>query len=818
MNKKIITALIFILLYSSLAFMEGVNPATNRRKNVLLSAMDQTDNENQVNINTALAPDTITQPTIPAISSADNFNFNHVNQEKLSEPKKDLDSNHQNINEKKNENEFDEEETIDFNFENTSLEQLINYVADVFHYQFISPEILDPLPQGEKKVKGNLISFKTNRSLSKKEAWNLFLTFLNMAGFGVTPDPQLNTFRILSFDAAKRSPLPTYIGIDPKKIPEDIATSDQLIRYVYFIENSTVDSLKPIIDQLKSPSTTVVMLQEHQAILMVDRAYNIVNLMRIIKELDKVSMPQTMSVLKLRRAAAKEVAELYQTLIKSEDAKAPQNRLLQKKQPTSYYFPENVRVIAEERSNSLILLGPIEAIKKIENFVIQHIDVELDKSFSPLFVYNLKYANATVIAKIMSEVTQIGSESGMRAIGGVRGTDKFLKPMTFTADETANRIVIKGDYEDYLKAKEIIDQLDEPQEQVAVEVLLLSLNINDLKILGTQLRTKQPGGVTGLLGNNIAWQTSGLFGGTSKTAVNTPEGIQTTSTGSGSQRLLADLISLVTNTAAGNTIISLGDSAGAYAIIQALESISSTQTVANPFLLATNRTKASVTVGTTYRVVASVIIQTGSNPQNTYKDEATNLVVDVEPTINSDGMITLDIGVLLEAIIGTFNTAFFQKSTQNVKTKAIVADKEVIAIGGLIQDTTVDIVSKVPILGDIPILGWLFKNRSKQETKNSLLILVSTQVVRPDNTATGDNFTLRRINKYEGDITRLHPMIERKDPIHRWFFEDKKEESDYLANDFIFNRHDHATKLTRKQKRKNKAVATQTGDAQGAKA
>ncbi len=801
MNKKIISLLFIVLHASSQAANERHPNFVNRRKNILLSAVDQPSLNTNIDANEADVPK-------ERKNTPDDKEFRDIDAQPNDVQTEESGGVEIGVGKimQKETPEIDDEETIDFNFENTSLDQLINYVADVFHYQFISPEILDPLPQGEKKIKGNLVSFKTNRSLSKHEAWDLFLTFLNMAGFGVTPDPQPNTFRILSFDTAKRAPLPTFIGVDLNKIPEDIADSDQLIRYVYFIENTTIEALEPMINQMKSPTATVLMLKEHRAILIIDRAYNTVSLMRIIKELDKVSMPQTMSVLKLRRAGAKEVAELYQALIKGGDEKAPaQNRVLQRKQPTSYYFPENVRVIAEERTNSLILLGPVESIKKIEDFVIQYIDVELDKSFSPLFVHNLRYADAGIVSEIMSEVTKIGSESGLRAIGGVRGTDKFLKPMTFTPDKSTNRIIIKADYEDYLKAKAIIEKLDEPQAQVAIEVLILSLSVSDMKILGTQLRTKQPCGTNGIFGNNVTWQTSGLFGGSGYTQ----EGVVVNSAGSGASRLLGDLINLVTTAGAGSTVVSLGDAAGAYAIIQALESINSTQTVANPFLLATNRTKATVEVGTTERVIASSIIQTGTDVgQDTYKDEAADLTVVVTPTINSDGMITLDLNISLESFLGVFNPAFVQKNTQKVVTKALVADKEVIAVGGLVQDTTNDTVSKVPILGDIPIIGWLFKNRNKQEMKQSLLILISTQIVRPDNNGGGDAFTLRHIDKYESSLSSLYPREQKIDPIHRWFFEDRQEDSGQLLDDFVFNRHAHATEgMAAKRKRNRKAKA-----------
>lgn len=703
------------------------------------------------------------------------------------------------------------DESITFNFENASLEQLVTYVGEVFGYQFIIPDALDPVPSSEKSLKGNLISFKTHRPLSKKEAWNLFLTFLNMASFSVVNDPLPNTFRITTTEVAKRSSIPTYIGIDFDKFPPTVAGSDQLIRYIYFIENSTSEAIEPVINQIRSAQSEIYFLREHRAFLIIDTAYNIGSLMKVVFELDKVSMPQSMSVLKLKRADADDVAKLYKSLMGGDEKAQPQNRFLQKKPSTSHFFPENVRVIAEGRTNSLILLGPIDAIKKIEDFVIQYVDVELDKTFSPLFVYTLRYADAETVANIMTEVTGIGKSSGLRDVGAVRGVDKFMRPMTFTPEKVGNRIIVKGDYEDFIKAKEIMDRLDEPQQQVAIEVLILSIDVNEVKILGAQMRAKQPCGTTGLFGGNVAWQTSGLFTGPNSAA----QGIVQNINGLGNERLLGNLLNLVTTAASGNTIVSLGDITGAFAIIQALETINSTQTLANPYLLATNRTPAKVSVGITQRVVASEVIQTGSPAQQTFKDESANLTVNVTPLINSDGMITLDLNIIIENFLGVFDPNNVQKNSRTVVTKTIVADKEVIAIGGLMQDQTSNSQSKLPILGDIPLLGWLFKNKSKEENRNNLLILVSTEIVRPDHKG-GNNFTLRHVNETESMLSKMYSPTDRIDPINRWFFEDRQTDAGQTFDRFIFDaRHNIAESVLGDSKRKRKRVKQASVESQG---
>ncbi len=120
---------------------------------------------------------------------------------------------------------------------------------------------------------------------------------------------------------------------------------------------------------------------------------------------------------------------------------------------------------------------------------MQSVDTELTVPYSPLHVLQLRYADATTVANIMNEVTKFGATTEAGKVGGVRGGDKYLKPITFTPEPETNRIVVKGDYEDFLKAKEVILELDAPQPQVGIEVLLLGITLSEAKQLGAQIRT-----------------------------------------------------------------------------------------------------------------------------------------------------------------------------------------------------------------------------------------------------------------------------------------------------------------------------------------
>jgi len=673
------------------------------------------------------------------------------------------------------------EDKIEFQFENASLELLINQIADLWKISFITDDAFNPLPLGTRSVKGTKITFKTNRPLTRDEAWDLFVTFLDISGFAILPEPQEDIYRITITENARKSPLPTFIGIDPELLPD----SDQIIRYVYFVENSSIEAIKTVVDVLKSAAAPALALQDHKAFLITDKAYNIKNLMGIVKELDRVVMPQALSVLKLHKAEATDVKALYESLISQEAAGGP--RIFQpRKSPSSTYFPENVKLIAEPRTNSLILMGAQDAIKKIEDFIINHVDVDLAQPYSPLYVYQLKYADVQTVADIMNNITKFGNSSEAGRSGGIRGSDKFLKPMSFTPEPDTNQLVIKGDYTDYLAAKEIIDKLDESQPQVAVEVLILGVTLLEQKELGAQLRSKVPG-TDGLLGDNVRWQTSGLFYGVNAQGI---EENQTTT--SGSQRLLGNLVNLVLGAPAGNTVVSLGaDAFGVWGIFQALQTISNAQIISNPFIVATNKTQAKVEVGEIRRVITGQVV--GQQTVNSFGNFGASLKVEISPQINSDGMIVLDIKVTLESFIGgNSDPNNAQKTVRKIETQTIVADKEVIALGGLIRNEIDENVSKTPVLGDIPVIGWLFKNRHKGDNKQNLLVLISSRIIEPGSTQDVASFTQGRVTEYQTVIDSMHDISEKRDPVYKVFFQNKSGQlTDHETDELIFRRHEY---------------------------
>ena len=692
--------------------------------------------------------------------------------------------------------EKEEEEKVELQFEDADLTNFITQIEELFEITFITDEAIQPLKQGAKAIKGNKITFKTHKPLAKQEVWGLLTTFLEIAGFTIVPQADPSMYRIQTLPTARKAPIPAYIGIDPEKLPDN----DQVIRYVYFIENSTSEAIKGIVDALKSKDAPMIELKEQKAILLTDKAYNVKTLMKIVKELDKVSTPQAMSIIKLKNADAQYIKELLDSLM-GIDEKNPYRPFTTRKPSTSLYFPENTRIIAEPRTNSLILLGTKDAIEKIEEFIKKNVDVDLDQPYSPLHTYQLKYADAETMSKIMNDVVQFGKDTPVGKAGGVRGQDKYLRQMAFTPEKETNRLIIRGHYEDYLMAKEIIDKLDEQQPQVAIEILILTVSVFEAKELGVQIRNKmnKTSSLDGLLGKNISFQTSGLrAGGPAQGIVeNKTEGLP------GSLRLLGNLLNRVTSATAGNTIISLGrDLFDVWGILQILQTATNAQIVSNPFLIATNKTKASVAVGEERRIKTADIITDSGAANPTFDNDLAQLKVDITPQINSDGMIVLDLTVDITEFTtpAIINASAGEKTTKRVVTQTIVADKEVIALGGLVKNTIKNNLSKTPILADIPIFGWLFKNKSKTRDKENLLILISTRIIKPEDTAAVNRYTQERIKDYHGSMTEMYDVAEKRDPIHRLFFA-QENKTDKAIEDFIFERGGKNKKRKRRNRR-----------------
>jgi type II secretory pathway component GspD/PulD (secretin) len=324
------------------------------------------------------------------------------------------------------------------------------------------------------------------------------------------------------------------------------------------------------------------------------------------------------------------------------------------------------------------------------------------------------------------------------------------------------------------------------------------------------MRTREP--ALGLLGNNIKFQTQGA----------PYTYIVENQAGSGSTRLLGDLINLVTDSttsfgSAGRTVLTMGsDKYGVWGIFRALEQLTDAKIISNPFITTSNKTPAKVSIGQTRRIVSSEIITTGetTTTQPSYTNDNANLIVNITPQINSDGMISLQINIeITDFTSPSSEVKKVIKVERKLSTNAIVANKEILALGGLIQSSSTDGSVKTPVLGDIPGLGWLFKDKTKEEGKNTLLVLISTQIINPNSLDEIDKLRRNRANDISQTLNDIDRQLNAKDPIDQTFFNGRFQDpnsrffTEYIDRKFGVKQYQDLLKENKQARKSKKELA-----------
>lgn len=674
----------------------------------------------------------------------------------------------------------DDNEKLSMQFENADLMQLLNYLENVFKVTFIIDDYIKPPAQGAKLIAGNKVTFKSRVPLTKKEVWDISLTFLDMAGLAIVPTSVDKNYRIMASFAdqgkpsANKEALPTFIDSDPNLIPNN----DSKIRYVYMAKTAQLKTIEAIITNMKSISAgSLITVDALKAIVITDKASSIRGILEILKELDQIGLPEEFNIVRLNHANAVQAADLFKQLVTADDAQ--QNYLFRpNKKPETKYFNKNIRVVAAPRDNALIVLSSKDDFAKFKKF-IDEIDKEDETPDMPIYVEKIKYLKVSEIAPILNSLIQFnGNNDPSATYGGIKnGLQYFQAGTVVTPEESGNRLIIQASKPDYVKIKNILQKLDVEQPQVAIKVLLLDVTISDRRALGVQMRNKAcypPGstendcGPIGIIGRAINYQNSGIPS-PSNGAPGINGLIQENQSGAGGLRLLGNIMSVAYGQQAGTTLVSLGqDMFGILGILQILQIYTRTTVIANPFLLATHKYAAEFSAGTTLRLTSATVYGSGSSPATGQIDVSANLTLKIIPQINlNDDNVKLEINIS--------NNIFTDPTTgsrinKEIQTSAILNDGEVLALGGLVRDEIDEAEAIWPILGRIPIIGYFFKNRSKAYNKTSLVVLICPEIVHHERSKGELMLTRTKINEIQNSLNDMLSPTDNRDPIHSWFF------------------------------------------------
>ncbi|MBD3231702.1 hypothetical protein GF322_03495 [Candidatus Dependentiae bacterium] len=669
------------------------------------------------------------------------------------------------INENKEEREFpklsnkkiDCDGKIYLNFENAELSNFINRIAEL--------KQINLMP--DKALQGVKVSLTIREPLTVEGAWRVFLTVLDMAGFSIIERGDVSV--VIPKKQKTVQPLPSYINVPLDTLPE----SDANIRYVPFLQNISVTTIQDLLKSMLSPEHSLVLYPEINGMIITDKSFNIRSAMKVIRELDQTGLQESVVVIKLKRANATDVKGLLDSLIQRPEQPNPIARLLGKQAESSLeYFSPTTRIIDEKRTNSLILLGNQKSIKKIEDFITNNIDKELKGAQSPLHIYELQHIDAAQAKEILESVTASKEEVASK-YGAVRGGVKYFKPMKFQVDKDGNRLIVSTtDKQDWKLLKKTIEDLDKPQPQVGIETLIVTVNMDDEKELGGAIRNKYEGQI----GKGVNFQ-SPTFAGTVE------KGYQQ---GVAENSLLGNMFYGLTG-GLGSSILTFGKGENIWGIFKALKSQSNASILSQPFFTVTNKTQANIVVGSTQHVVQQ---ETAGGALKGYTYVSANTDLKITPQINLDGIIRLTINVVFSEFT---NASLGNKDEKTLTTDVSVADGQVLVLGGFIRTKVTESQNKTPLLGDIPGLGWMFKNKKREVQKNYVFVFMSPTIIKPRQQPGINLYTRMKLHDATDYIEDAVQTKKTKDPIHNWFFNPEKEDYSHKVTDFANARYQPTT-------------------------
>ena len=671
--------------------------------------------------------------------------------------------------------------TVAFNFEEASLVNLVSYMETIHDVKFITDDIVSTAKDA-KGFAGHKITFRTNKKLTKKESWDLFLTFLHIAGLDIIPMPNEGFYRIVALAKANTETIPTFIGVDVNVLPD----TDMIIRFVYFVKNVDTGRIKNVIKDMQGATGKLDIFPGLKALIFTDRANIIKTLMRIVLELDRGGLPEVLSVIKLKRAIAKDVVALYKTIKPSDANSQPETVYGPRKESSLEYFPQNVTLVNDDRTNSLIILGTEKDVKRVEDFIKQYVDVAIDRKVPPIFTYRLQYTNATDIQSILSKIVSYGGgqSDGPAKFGGVKDGMKYFQSMTISADTHSNSLIINAVPEDFEALKPLIKDLDVAQKQVGLEVLIVLVSDVDTKTLGAQISGPNGAGALATghssLGptflSGVTAQTSGIPSGTPiVTTLGTPGVTEDFS-------LKSSLASLLGNPAlneVGSVLVTLGKPI--WAIFKVLKSMSSTHIISNPFVVVSNNQTASISSGQIRQQVSGQVVSSGSVTTKGYTPVDASLQVSITPQLTKGNIFNLAITVTNSAFADASDTSALSAgqagspvNSKNLTTIASIANGETLVLGGIMTEQYTSTSSGVPLLEHIPILGWFFKSKTRQVSRDHFLIFIAPRLLESNSTSKDvDVYTDYKLHQAQENIDLIDQydwFTSRKDPVQRAFF------------------------------------------------
>jgi general secretion pathway protein D len=644
---------------------------------------------------------------------------------------------------------------VQLDFNDVELSVVIDTIARLTGKNFIYDD----------RVRGRVTIVSPTR-ITVEEAYAVFESVLQVKGFTTVAGPG-GAIKVIPLREAKESNVETVRGEGTTPTSDRFIT--RLIPLRYIDAEAIAETLKPLV----SKDASLVAYAPTNTVILTDAATNISRILSIVRSIDVETFKEELSVIELRHADAATMAQQLSEIFGAEVADAGGGGVA--RLPTRARRPTQagvqpgsaeiatkgqVRIITDERTNSLIVLASRPRTAEIRD-VVRRLDVEVPGG-GRIHVYYLKYADAEELANTISALLsgQPAAPTGGGLSGGIgsaqtqlassqAGAAQALRSsiselaggVTVTADPPTNALLIQATQEGFKTISKVIAKLDIPRPSVLVEALIMEVDVTDSIDLG----------FSGLVRITQGDGDSFVIGSLTDTVLQNEEG-DADDGGTEGDGVLDNLLAALADNPAnfiGGAAVESGTTL-IQGLIRASATVNGTNILSAPHILTLDNEEAEIKVGDNIPIISSRVQSAAGIEQDVDDDVSGSLATSqnierqdigitlrVTPQISEGDTLRLEIfqevtavNEGLTGITGSAQEVGVALSNRKIENVVTVSDEETVVIGGLIDENQQDQETKVPWLGDIPILGWLFKTTGDSIQKRNLLVFLTPHIIR----------------------------------------------------------------------------------------
>jgi len=655
---------------------------------------------------------------------------------------------------------FDEQAMVTLDFADAELAQVIETIARATNRNFIYDD----------RVRGR-VTIVSPEPIPIEQAYAVFESVLQVKGFTTVTTPG-GAIKVVPVREAKESSIETVQS--SSRPPNRDRYVTRLIPLNYIDADSIVNTLKPLV----SKDAAMAAYAPTNTVILTESSSNIRRLIAILESIDVETYKEELAVIAIEHADAATLAEQVSEIYGAEvteaglaTRRAARRRVANPNDPNAPAANKPpVRILTDERTNSLLVLAPRAQLEEVRRLVAK-LDVPVQGG-GRIHVYYLNNANAEELAETLgglvgggggarSTTTPGSSAIGASGIAGAQGAQAIRTAVTgleggisLSADPATNSLIIQASQEGFNTLAQVIEKLDVERPQVSVEALIMELTVNNSEAISFS-------GLLQLINGDTNIVVASVTGAAAANGV--PPSLPLTVIGPLLGRVARDSRDPDSgNGSVIDNIIKLSASNGDINIVSA------------PHILTSDNEQAEIRVGDNIPIISSRVESAAGISSSTGLASSVNVerqdigvTLRVTPQITEGDSLRLEIfqeiteiNTALQEGVGNQEEVGVALSNRRVENTVVVRDGETVVIGGLLSDKLSESITKVPWLGDIPILGWLFKSTEETVRKTNLLVFLTPRIVRTPLDL--ENDSIRRREEFRDHSGRALELSDRE--------------------------------------------------------